>query len=509
MTQSCCRIVFAGLLWLAGFGGDASSQSVVASSGEQQGSAREKPEVGDHQEMKPGGNVRVADPDGTTELHWAVHRGDPATVERLLRAGADPNAKSEYGVTPLFLACSAGSEGNGSIVEALLNAGADTTTLVNGEPPIVTASRTGNIAAVKSLMARGVDVNAKEATSGQTALMQAVAEAHSEVARSLIDNGAAVDARTALGFNALAFAVRAGDLESVRLLVRAGASVNDVLTARAVRTDVAGREGANRTTLLVMAVVNAHYEVAKFLLDEGADPNADSDGRTALHALVQSMNWEGLGPPDSELTGQGDLGARAFMTELLDAGADPNARMTKERGSHSYNLDSFIGGTPFWFAAKAGDVPTMRYLLKRGASPLLANSQGTTPLMVAAGVGFVDGVTAGTEKEALEAVQLTLELGNPLDTVQGTGSDCVPRNYDSHAAGRVCGWTALHGAAARGADSIVRLLVDKGARMDIRDKTGKTAQEVAEFSSLAASPYVRESTSLLLKQLATDRHAPH
>ena len=462
-------------------------------------------------------DVNVSDPDGTTALHWAAHGDDPEILHLLIRAGANVNASNDYGVTPLFLAC---TNGNAAIVERLLKAGADPESRTAGETALMTAARTGAVDAVKVLLARGADMSATEPESGQTILMTAAAEAHPVVVQVLIAHGADVQARSTVRFSPLTFAVRAGDLESLKLLLAAGASANERL-AVVRRAEIDGSadymDTPDGTTVLVLAIANAHYELAKYLLDEGADPNADSEGRTALHALVQTMNWEGLGPPDAELTGTGRLSARDLFGALLAAGANVNARLAKSDGRRNSSVRGYtveesgtVGVTPFWIAARAGDVRTMRVLAAHGADPYLGTQQGTTPLMVGAGVGFTDGATPGSERDALEAVQFMMELGADINAVQATGPDCTPRNYSGGGGtrghlGLVCGWTPLHGAAARGADSIVQFLVDHGARLDVQDKAGKTPLQVAEFTSLNATAYIRESTARLLRRLMSER----
>ena len=462
-------------------------------------------------------DVNVSEPDGTTALHWAAHGDDPEILQLLIRAGANVNASNDYGVTPLSLAC---LTGNAATVDALLKAGGDPEARTSGETALMTAARTGGVDVVNVLLAHGADISATEVKSGQTMLMTAVAEAHPAVAHVLLEHGADVRARSQAGFTPLAFAVRAGNLESVKLLVAAGASANErlaVVRRAAVEGSADYMDTPDGTTVLVLAVVNAHYELATYLLDQGADPNADSDGRTALHAVVQTMNWEGLGSPDAELTGAGRLDARDLLGALLAAGANVNARLAKSDGGLNSSVRGYtveesgtVGVTPLWIAARAGDVRTMRVLAAHGADPHLGTQQRTTPLMVAAGVGFTDGATPGSEDDALDAVEFLLELGADIHAAQGTGPDCTPRNYSGGGGGKnfpgwVCGWTSLHGAAARGADSIVKFMVDHGARLDVQDKAGKTPLKVAEFTSLNATAYIRENTARLLRELMSEQ----
>lgn len=443
--------------------------------------------------LKQQVDVNAPETDGTTALHWAAYTNQLEAASLLIGTGAKVNVANEYGVTPLSMAC---TNGNAAIVAVLVKAGANLETRTSGETALMTAVRTGAVDVVKLLLDRGADVASIEPHSGQTMLMTAVAESHPGVARLLLARGADVQAKSKAGFTPLTFAARAGDLESVKLLLDAGSSPNEKL-----------REG---TTTLVVAIVNAHYEVARYLLDHGADPNADSGGRTALHALALAMNWDGLGSPDPELTGTGRLDARDLLAALLKAGANPNTRMTKnDRRSFKVEENGTIGVTPFWLAARGGDHRTMRTLAAAGADVHLGTQRGTTPLLVAAGVGFIDGQTPGSESDALESVKLMLELGANIEERQGTDPGCTPRIYlggggGANHDGWVCEWTALHGAATRGANTIVQFLADKGAKLDVKDRAGKTAADVAEFSSLDATTIIRESTARLLRKLMSE-----
>ena len=461
-------------------------------------------------------DVDAPEPDGTTALHWAVHRDDLEMVELLIRAGADVTVTNDYGVVPLFLAC---TNGSADVVARLLDAGADPEARTEGETALMTAVRTGTVDAVKLLIAHGADLDATELESGQTLLMTAAAEMHPSLVRLLLAHGADVHARSVVGFTPLTFAVRAGDLELVKLLIKAGAPVDERLPGGRSYYEPEGDANDDPlagTTVLILAIVNAHYEIAEYLLTQGADPNEYSAGQTPLHALVATMNWEGLGSPDAELTGTGRLDARDLLAALLSAGANVNAGYTQARGGgvttgFSVEPQAMLGVTPFWLAARASDVRTMRVFAAHGADVHRGTEQGTTPLMVAAGLGFTDGATPGSEADALEAVKFLLELGADIHHTQGTGPDCTTRNYSGgggsiNLPGLVCGWTALHGAAVRGADSIVQFLVDQGARLEVEDKIGQTPLQVAEFTSLNATSYVRESTAQLLRELMTERN---
>jgi uncharacterized protein len=393
--------------------------------------------------------IDSAEPDGTTPLHVAVLRNDTDSVDLLLRAGANPRATTRYGVTPLYLAC---VNGNPAVIEQLLAAGADpNTSLPEGETALMTAARTGSAPAVRALLARGASVNAREGWKGQTALMWAAVENNADAIRVLVDAGADVKARTRGGaFSAYLFAARAGHIEAARVLLEAGSDVNEALP--------------DGTSALSLAILNAHYEAAAFLADRGADPNADEQGWTPLHQLVWSRRPNtGSNIPGAVPTGR--LDSLELARKLLQHGANVNARQKKEPKDGFRNMLNRIGATPFLLAAKSVDVPLMRLLLEYGADPKLTTEDATTALMAAAGVGiWAPGENPGTEDEAVGAVKFVYEAGGGLATD-------VDRN----------GETALHGAIYRaGSIAIAKFLIEKGARLDVKNNKGWTPLVVAD-----------------------------
>jgi ankyrin repeat protein len=395
-----------------------------------------------------------------------VHLDDPEIIGLLIRAGAAVGATNRYGVAPLSLACVNGSP---VVVEALLKAGADPeTALPEGESVLLTAARTGRVAVVSALLRYGSNINAKERWKGQTPLMWAAAEGHLEVVKLLLEKGADIEARSQAGYTALAFAARAGHRSIVQALVNAGVNVNSVHT-----------DGASP---LNAAIANAHYELAVWLLEHGAAPNTDTPGWTPLHLALQVRyaDWDNISPPP----GTGNLKNLDIINALLARGADPNARMSRPvPGSNSTHLD-MVGGTPFLLASKGADVAVMRLLHSRGADPLAATESNATALLAAAGTGYKQGKSVGSESEALAAVQLTVELGNDVNAVDAEG------------------FTAMHGAAMRGANSIVKFLAERGARLDVRNGKGQLPLTLAEEgdgdnSDIKAVP----ETAALLREL--------
>ena len=397
--------------------------------------------------------VTGAEADGTTPLHWAVHKNDLKAAASLLKSGADVNATNRYGVPPLALAA---TNGNAAMLELLLKAGADPNAAQSeGETALMIAARTGVPAAVKSLLAHGADVNATETWRGQTALMWAAAEGNADAIQALLEAGAQVNARSKAGWTALLFAAREGQIDAVKTLLAGGANVNDALLGRSGRSRGAGAGGgrpagppAGGSSALVLAVGSAHFELAAALLDSGADPNAAAQGWTALHHVTW-VRKPGTGSNDPAPYGSGTMDSLTLVRKLVAKGADVNARVTR-RPPVGVSALNMIGATPFLMAARGGDAELMKLLVELGADPLLPNEDGTTPLMAAAGVGTQSpGEDAGSPPEALEAVKLAIELGNDVNAVD--------RNDN----------TAMHGAAFKQLPEVVKYLTEKGARVDV------------------------------------------
>jgi ankyrin repeat protein len=434
--------------------------------------------------LEEGLDANSAEADGATALHWAVHWDDVLIAELLIGEGADVNKVNDYGATPLSLAC---TNGNATMVQALLDAGAHVNTAAaSGETPLMRCARSGNPQAVKALLDEGADVRAKDKEEGQTALMWAVAQKHAEAAKALIDGGADVHGRSNGGFSPLLFAARVGDRRSAEVLLSAGANVNE--------------QGPRGMTPLVLASASGQEEVGIFLLEKGADPNAkDEYGGTALHyALTKGIaslngvryaNYVAYLFRDSE---------PKLVEALLKHGANPNVQLEKGPPLGGGGSPAAVGATPFLLAAASPDPEVMRMLAEAGADAKMPTNTGLTPLMVAAGLARGQDFTEDEKGLSLQAVQIALELGN----------DVAAANED--------GLTALHGAAANGADAVVQFLVSKGAKLDVRDKYQQTPLSIAAGERLPWIPYGEElgeiiqpsTRDLLLKLGATPLTAP-
>jgi uncharacterized protein len=444
-------------------------------------------------------DANVPEADGTTALSWAVRQNDLDLTDRLLRAGADVKAANRYGVTPLYLAS---VNGDPAMIEKLLKAGADANASgTEGETALMTVARTGKVDAAKVLLEHGAKVDAKEGWHGETALMWATAQGHPAMMRELIAHGADVNARTnpenwerqttseprekwlPLGaLTSLLFAARQGCLECARILVDAKADIN-----------AADPDGVTPT---VYAIINGHYDVAGYLVDQGADPNlADKTGRAALYAAVDFNTMPASARPAPKII-DNQLSSLDLIQKLLDHGAIPNAQLLKQqayRAKLDRGDDTMLttGSTPLLRAAKAGDVDAMRLLLAKGADIKLATKPGINPLMAAAGLGTKEEDTTGrlkTEAQAIEAIELCLKAGVDINAIDSRGQ------------------TAVYGAAVHGYDQVVQFLADHGARLDIKDKRGKTALDAAMglaggFGFDGSAGEVHESTAALIRKL--------
>jgi ankyrin repeat protein len=413
-------------------------------------------------------NVNEQQADGATALHWAIHWDNLNLVEKLIQAHANVNIADENGATPIWVAA---SNGNADIVNILLEAGANPNAqLSTGETPLMTAAEIGSLDVVKTLLMAKADANARETQGGQTGLMWAVAEGHTDIARALIEDGANIHDRSKGGFTALHFASQNNTLESAQILMSMDADVNET--------------SLDNSSPLLLAAAGGHDAVTQFLLELGADPSArDFKGYTALH--YAAMRRQMLGS----------------VRGLLAKGADPNAQISKVGADHELHPVPDLpflksptrivpagtkggtipaGATPMYLAAQSRNPAAMRLLAENGADIELGSNEsvyflggsgrrvnyiaGTTPLMAAAGMDRV--ITNWVEypevleMQALEAVKVAIELGADVNATNEYGL------------------TALHGASFINADPIIEFLVNNGADIDAKDRFGQTALSI-------------------------------
>ena len=452
-----------------------------------------------------GADVNAARADGVTALLWAAHWDDLETAGLLLNAGADVNGAEDHGVAPLARACENASL---EMIETLLEAGADpNATQTSGLTPLMTAAQTGNLQVVEALLAHGADVNAATVQLEATALMWAVAAPHPAVVRVLLDAGADPNTSTTDGTTTLMAAARNSDIPMAETLIAVGVDIN--------------APGATGTHILPFSIINGRDQFALFLLERGADPNGSMDGMRALHVAVGAVSpWVG------GFGGRGIAVNRKLpvVEALLARGADPNARITTSalimfyvghptKGAfetYACGTGDLRGATPLWVAAYGangftGDAfnasvrrphfadssaEVIRTLLEAGADQHLTTDDGTTPRMMAAGLGratHTPGQLRGVRSPSgEEAVSVLLDAGADVNAVNEAD------------------FTALHGAAFRGLNEIVQILVEHGADINARDFRGRTPFRLAEGSKQSFQFQVWPETAALLRELGAD-----
>jgi ankyrin repeat protein len=424
--------------------------------------------------LRQGASGHAVEADGTTALHWAVQNDDAKLVRALLDKGARVRTANRYGVTPLALAA---VNGGASMVELLLNAGADPNAASGeGETVLMAAARTGQPEVLKLLLARGAEPDAAERKFGETALMWAAGHDNADAIRVLVAGGAKPDVHSATidlpkvnvdfsfavatalprgGMTAVMYAARQGQLAAVTALAEVGADLNAV-----------DPEGS---TALVIAIINAHYDVAARLVEKGADPNVgDSAGMAALYAAVDMKHLSPfVNRPSPRASGR--LSPADLVNVLLKHGADPNQTLRAPVLMRQHNTgDTALGAgaTPLMRAAKALDIELMKTLLDHRADPSRALANGTTTLMVAlTGRG---SRTLTPDTPMFQAVRLVLDRGADVNATGGNGA------------------TLLHQSVDRG-EAFVRLLVERGAKLDLRDSSGRTPLDIA-LGVAAAAP---------------------
>jgi ankyrin repeat protein len=501
--------------------------------------------------LKQGVDVNAAQGDGMTALHWAAMRGDSEMAQLLLYAGANVKAETRIGsITPLSLAAQSGTP---AIVEMLLKAGANPkATMMDSMTPLMVAATAGNPDVVSLLIKAGVDVNAREAVHGQTALMFAAAYDRAAAIRVLMANGADAKLTTLVhdppvrgfrgagpggggqpappapgqrgnrgddpaspaqrggvanvrnfqqpqrgagrgqapppdeeerdiaptpmgGLTPLLYAARQGHADAVRALLDAGANVNEV-------------SSGDKTSPLMIAVMNGHFDLAMELIQRGANAALTTTaGATPLYAAI-NVHWAPKAYYPEPSTRQEKTTLLELMDTLLQHGANPNARLSKELWYTEYagKLTSVnsVGATPFWRAAQVGDVDAMKLLVARGADPSIETSEGVTPLAACTGQGFYGNDDRTVPAGRMPAVKYLVEqLNADVNSV-----DRNPRG----------GYTPLHNAAARGDNEMILYLVAKGAKVDAVSKTGQTTADMANGPRQRIQPYP-ETLALLVK----------
>ena len=476
------------------------------------------------EKIRASADVNEAQPDGTRPIHWAVYKVDYELLEALIVKKAKVNVTNEFGSAPLAEAVKLA---DARMVKTLLDAGAEPESPnQDGETALMLAIRTGELPVVEMLINAGAKVNTIEKFHNQTPLMYAAASARNagEMVKLLLAKGADVKPRALYsdwdsqitsepraqyrptgGLTALLYAARGGCFDCVEELAGAGADVN-----------IPTPEGV---TPLMIALDNDHNDVAKLLLDRGANPNVwDWWGRTALYIAIDRKEGGssgglrlgaaalgGRGAGGRGGAGRGAAAARGFgrppvsnmeiINILLDAGVDPNIELNMHRPSRGGNSGRFIenlrstGATPLSRAAEGGDVEVARSLVAKGADPNI-NDMGLTPFLIAAGVGpgnrggtglAAQGSAGGAANTAF--MDLLLEHGANVNA-QVIGTQTYSMRV-SRAPSANEGKTALHVAAQAGRVDLIRYLLDKGANPEIVDADGHKAIDLVGASGRA------------------------
>jgi ankyrin repeat protein len=516
-------------------------------------------------------DANAAEGDGLSALHWAARRGEPEIAKLLLDSGATADAKTRNGAyTPLHEASKAG---NAAVARVLLIAGADPAagTTTGGATPLHFAAISGSASAVNVLLEYGAEIDAREAGADQTPLTWAAAGNHIETVTALLNGGANPEAATRIVdvVQRLADARKARELYAKRkeqlqnieagvvtavdndptpedaaapestddeseppaprvrsfadLVNKQGGLTPLLLAARQGHRNVALRlldDGANidhqaadGTSPLLMATINGHWDFALELLERGADPNLPAHSGIAPLYAALNLQWSPIAmypQPTNHMEQEVDY--RGYMRALLEAGAEPNARLKMRPWFEEYMESKLVdpsGATPFWRAAYALDVRTMRMLVDYGADPTIRSVKpptrlmtrpefldesgirpvavggpSNTPLHVAAGAGHATQGSGPVHRHVPDGWMPAIRY-----LVEEIGIDVNTRDHD--------GLTPLHGAAGRGDTAMILYLVAQGADPTLKSRDGLSTADFANSLILSVPPYP-EAVELLL-----------
>ncbi len=493
--------------------------------------------------LKEGGDVNAAQGDGMTALHWAAHNGDAELASMLLYAGANVSARTRLGgYTPLHLAAQVG---HASVIAPLVASGAPVGALTaTGATALMQAAHSGSVESARILIENGADPNIKETANGQTALMFAAAADRVDVVKLLLQRGADISATSRVedfsaltmssevdqngvprqapaaqkgdvpgvtrpfnyneligkhgGLSALHFAARQGAITTAEALLAAGADINQ-------------RGAGDKTTPIIVAAVNGHFDLVSLLLDKGADPNLVSEsGMFPLYAVI-NVQWQPRSfypQPRAYLQQKTDY--LTLMKKLLDKGADPNARIYRKPWFTEYNFELLrtddSGATAFWRAAWGADIAAMKLLVEYGADPNIRTMKiatrgnfqggtrggsdqdptgrppmptggpGATALTAVAGTGYSEGFAGNAHRYAPTGLFAAVKY-----LVEEIGMDVNAEDEDGN--------TAVHNAASRGDNEMILYLVSKGADVKKVNRRGQTTVDMANGPVQRTQPY--------------------
>ncbi len=498
--------------------------------------------------IKQGADVNTPQGDGVTALHWAARHGDAELIAALVTAGANPRATTRFGAyTALHLAAERGSA---AIEKALLAAGAPVDAKTNtGATPLMFAAAAGDVAAITLLLDKGAAVDAQESDRQQTPLIFAAAAGRVDAVKLLIARGADPNGSTKLtdlnalsrngvnpdgrnlaatpdkrprptpprplvpgvdrqhlineqvawqgGMTPLLYAVREGHVGVATALLDAGVDVNQ-------------RKGGDQATALLVATVNGQFDLASTLLERGANPNLVAEnGVGPLYATINLMWAPRAGYPQPRAHMNQKASYLDLMKRLLDAGADPNQRVSRKVWYTNYNFDQSgvdeAGATAFWRAAYGADVDAMKLLVSFGADPWIPTIKpperpetgdvgrreskdvsglqpiptagpGVPALLAAAGVGYGEGFAGNSHRHAPGGMLAAVRY-----LVEELGADVNARDHEGN--------TAVHHAASRGDTDMIRYLVSKGADVRAVNREGQTTIDLANGPVQRVQPW--------------------
>jgi uncharacterized protein len=433
-------------------------------------------------------NVNHRNADGSTPLQWAVFKGDVAEARRLLRGGANVSLANHYGATPMSLAAEVG---NTEMLKVLLEAGANANSPnADGQTALLAVARTGNVEAAQLLLDHGATVDAKEKWGGQTALMWASARRHPKMMELLIAKGADVNARSIdrdyqrhVTAEGRPKSLDSGGLTPLLYAARENcAACVDVLLEHDVDIDLPDPDGVSP---LLVAVMNANWDLARQLIDAGADVNQwDIYGESPLFTAIDLRNRidGGRASIDPLNTARG----LAIVNLLLERGANPNMQLFF-KPANLRGATNTRGSTPLIRAANNGDLEVVKLLLERGADATVYMADRQTP---------IHAVLAGraSEPQALELIRVLRQAGTDVNVVALV-------NHGEE----VRGGTALHVAVRKRYKEVIKELASYGIDMNAKDQDGLTALDYTQsrgfmpFMALQTPLYKEEAT--LLREL--------
>ncbi len=433
-------------------------------------------------------DVNARKPDGSTPLQWAVYEVDTKEVERLLDAGADPSLANNYGATPMGLAAEVADV---EILKLLLDAGANVDSPnAEGMTTLMLVARTGNVEAAKLLLDRGATIDAREGFGGQTALMWAAARRHPAMIEFLLARGAAIDARSAVrdyqrhiqaegrpksldtgGLTPLLYAARENCIACVDVLLSNGADI-----------DLPDPDGVSPVHV---AIMNANWDLAKRLIEKGADVNQwDIYGEAPLFTAVGGRAR--TGNAGSSIDAPNETNGLTIVRMLLEHGANPNMQLFF-RPANVRGATNTRGSTPLIRAANNNDMEVVKLLLEHGADATVYMADRQTP---------IHAVLAGraSEKDALELIRVLHEAGTDVNSV------ALVVHMEE-----VRGGSALHYAVRKRYKEVIRLLASYGADLNLKDQDGLTALDYTQgrgfMAFMALQTPVYEEEAALLREL--------